>query len=97
MINDPVTFGLGIAALIASSIAIAIGLGKLLGHAADKQTAPCRCGHQYSNHEHYRAGDDCGTCGRATCPTYRPERRRTCARSLEDVTLPPLHHHRIPR
>lgn len=29
-----------------------------------------RCGHPRERHEHYRAGDDCGTCGRAVCPAY---------------------------
>jgi len=34
---------------------------------------PCRrkvCGHPAEMHVHWRAGDDCGTCGRNYCPSY---------------------------
>ena len=31
----------------------------------------CACGHVADTHQHYRAGSDCGTCGRETCPRYR--------------------------
>jgi hypothetical protein len=30
-----------------------------------------RCGHPRSSHEHWRPGNDCGTCG---CRQYKPER-----------------------
>ncbi len=30
----------------------------------------CRCGHSKEQHAHYRAGSDCGTCGRTTCASY---------------------------
>jgi hypothetical protein len=30
-----------------------------------------RCGHNEDKHTHYRAGSDCGTCGREVCPAYR--------------------------
>lgn len=29
----------------------------------------CTCGHPFTFHEHYRAGDDCGTCD---CRAYQP-------------------------
>lgn len=31
----------------------------------------CKCGHPESAHEHYRAGTDCGICGKAVCPRFR--------------------------
>lgn len=31
----------------------------------------CTCGHPEEMHEHYRAGDDCGSCGPATCGSFR--------------------------
>jgi hypothetical protein len=30
----------------------------------------CACGHQEETHEHYRAGSDCGICGRSSCDRY---------------------------
>jgi hypothetical protein len=33
----------------------------------------CRCGHDADTHEHWRPGSDCGACGAADCPRYRPE------------------------
>jgi len=36
--------------------------------------AACRCGHGRDAHEHYRAGSDCGSCGRQTCPSFRRAR-----------------------
>lgn len=32
---------------------------------------PCRCGHSWDVHQHYRNHDDCGICGRTRCPRYR--------------------------
>lgn len=34
----------------------------------------CRCGHSRQVHQHYRPGSDCGACGPADCPGYRPRR-----------------------
>jgi hypothetical protein len=34
----------------------------------------CWCGHPKSAHQHYRPGDDCGTCGFSRCPGYAPPR-----------------------
>lgn len=31
----------------------------------------CRCGHPREVHDHYRAGTDCGVCGRVGCERYR--------------------------
>ena len=31
----------------------------------------CSCGHAHELHRHYRAGSDCGVCGRGSCPVYR--------------------------
>lgn len=31
----------------------------------------CLCGHPKEAHDHYRAGTDCGICGRSTCASYR--------------------------
>ena len=31
----------------------------------------CVCGHSKDVHEHYRAGSDCGVCGRDVCPRFR--------------------------
>jgi hypothetical protein len=36
---------------------------------------PCRCGHDVTVHEHWRAGSDCATC---SCTRYR--RRRQSSR-----------------
>lgn len=30
-----------------------------------------RCHHPWEVHQHWRDGEDCGTCGRDLCPTYR--------------------------
>lgn len=35
-----------------------------------------RCGCPRDAHEHYRAGSDCGTCGRGACPFYRRTRTK---------------------
>jgi hypothetical protein len=35
----------------------------------------CRCGHPQDLHDHYRPAQDCGFCGRAICPEYRPPGR----------------------
>lgn len=35
----------------------------------------CRCGHYRSVHEHYRSGTECGICGPAACPRFRPPLR----------------------
>ena len=35
----------------------------------------CRCGHPQDLHTHLRDGDDCGRCGKPTCPGYRPPNR----------------------
>lgn len=35
----------------------------------------CICGHERDRHEHYRAGTDCGSCGRVRCPRFRKARR----------------------
>ena len=42
----------------------------------------CRCGHPRPVHEHFRPGSDCGACGPAVCPRYRPDRR---ARDVETL------------
>jgi hypothetical protein len=34
---------------------------------------PCRCGHDATVHEHWRAGSDCATCD---CTRYRSTQRR---------------------
>lgn len=34
----------------------------------------CVCGCVEDNHEHHRAGSDCGKCGRFACPHFRPAR-----------------------
>ena len=31
----------------------------------------CECDHTRAAHEHYRAGTDCGACGRRICPAFR--------------------------
>lgn len=31
----------------------------------------CTCGHPENIHEHYRAGDDCGSCGPRVCASFR--------------------------
>lgn len=36
----------------------------------------CACTCPRAAHEHFRAGSDCGRCGKAACPAYRPARRR---------------------
>ena len=41
--------------------------------------AICRCGHHILDHDHYRAGTDCASCG---CVRYRLSVRRTVAASL---------------
>lgn len=34
---------------------------------------PCaRCGCAAERHDHFRAGSDCGYCGKDTCPQYKP-------------------------
>jgi hypothetical protein len=35
---------------------------------SDAAPAPCRCGHDAFDHEHYRRGRECGRC---ECPAYR--------------------------
>ncbi len=32
----------------------------------------CRCGHDREAHRHHRPGSDCGSCGGAGCPRFRP-------------------------
>lgn len=32
----------------------------------------CECGHPREAHEHYRMGNDCGTCGIDVCSRWRP-------------------------
>lgn len=34
----------------------------------------CLCGHNPDMHEHYRAGSDCGKCGKVNCPRFRAAR-----------------------
>jgi hypothetical protein len=36
----------------------------------------CGCGHARAEHEHFRAGTDCGTCGGPLCARFRPARGR---------------------
>jgi hypothetical protein len=36
----------------------------------------CRCGHDAEAHEHFRAGSDCGLCGRQGCGRFAAARRR---------------------
>lgn len=36
----------------------------------------CICGCPADTHEHHRAGDDCGSCGRIRCPHYIPLTQR---------------------
>lgn len=43
---------------------------------------PCVCGHPKEAHEHYRDGFDCGTCGKAVCPSYRPAGTRGRVREV---------------
>lgn len=31
----------------------------------------CTCGHPEEMHEHYRVGDDCGSCGPESCASFR--------------------------
>lgn len=33
----------------------------------------CLCGHPEEMHEHYRAGDDCGSCGPEACSSFHPQ------------------------
>jgi hypothetical protein len=33
---------------------------------------PCRCRHGRAEHEHFRAGTDCGACGGSGCGRFRP-------------------------
>jgi hypothetical protein len=33
---------------------------------------PCTCGHGRAEHEHFRAGTDCGACGGSACGRFRP-------------------------
>lgn len=35
----------------------------------------CVCGHARETHEHFRPGSDCGACGSAICPSFRPAPR----------------------
>lgn len=38
-----------------------------------RERGPCRrCWCAESRHCHYRDGEDCGTCGKALCPSYQP-------------------------
>jgi hypothetical protein len=37
---------------------------------------PCTCGHGPAEHEHFRAGTDCGACGGSVCSRLRPARGR---------------------
>jgi hypothetical protein len=34
-------------------------------------TLVCRCGHGVDEHEHFRPGRDCGTCGAEVCARFR--------------------------
>lgn len=36
----------------------------------DSRYEICRCGHRAENHEHYRSGRDCSTCGPSNCDRY---------------------------
>jgi hypothetical protein len=36
----------------------------------------CKCSCIRNAHRHWRAGSDCGRCGRAACRAFRPARRR---------------------
>jgi hypothetical protein len=42
----------------------------------------CVCGHAEEAHEHYRAGDDCGACGRDGCAHYRAADGRQAKKGL---------------
>lgn len=35
----------------------------------DRVRHPCRCGHPYTAHRHYRYGSECSFC--SACPRYR--------------------------
>ena len=37
----------------------------------DTAVRTCLCGHPQEMHEHYRAGDDCGSCGPEACGSFR--------------------------
>lgn len=39
--------------------------------------ATCLCGHPEEMHEHYRPGDDCGSCGPEACSSFRPPAERS--------------------
>lgn len=38
----------------------------------------CVCGCDHDRHQHWRAGTDCGHCGRVVCPRYRPDLNAVC-------------------
>lgn len=44
---------------------------------AEVDTMTCICGHPEEFHTHYRAGMDCGQCGKTVCPAYRTPRSIT--------------------
>lgn len=60
---------------------------------------PCSrpgCGCPEETHRHYRSGRDCGTCGRKTCPGYRPPRPRDQARPCDRCGTPKRSHGDVP-
>lgn len=76
MFSDPLWDATAATVGVAFGIALlVIAAGRIARRLDADDAAVCRCGHSRDQHTHYRAGTDCGSCGRLDCPAFKPARR----------------------